>query len=113
MANPKGAANRFEYHSQKAVSLRALVRHDPAQAVKTDALREAMNPDVWEEDAQAACNQMMIALTNLGIAGVDGRGDIYGSTEALNILLDPSYSLVPVSIDWSVYWDHFGIEETV
>ena len=106
--DPVAATAAFEL-TLKAARLRLRVEQEPEFQTRTNALRAAMDPTAWEADSHAACTAMLIALHDLGLADmVDG--EIAGIRDAVEILANPDYGLIPEGWDPAGYLATIGRE---
>lgn len=106
--DPVAATAAFE-STLKAARLAARVEQEPAFQDQTNALRAAMAPAAWEADPHAACTAMLISLHQLGLADVVA-GEICGVLDAVAILANPTYGLIPEGWDPSGYLAAIGRE---
>ena len=106
--DPVGATAAFEA-TLKAARLRLRVEQEPEFQARTNALRAAMAPSLWESDSHAACTAMIISLHDLGLADIVA-GEIVGIKDAVEVLGNPAYSLIPDGWDPPTYLASIGRE---
>ena len=68
-----------------------------------------MAPSLWDSDSHAACTAMLISLHDLGLADIVA-GEIVGIKDAVDILTNPAYGLIPEGWDPTTYLSAIGRE---